>query len=134
MASKNEQKTIEIKNPTFVGISCPECGSKNYKILGTGSLGSSVGKQLLFGGVGNMAASSASKNDFELKPVKFQCNDCKKKFESKPGISGNPTNNRNPGEGERRLTAGRRDPAPRRLPAASPQPQQHQQQSQQSVS
>ena len=47
---------------------------------------------------------------------------CKKKFESKPGISGNPTKNRNPGEGERRLTAGRRDPAPRRLPAASPQP------------
>ena len=84
MASKNEQKTIEIKNPTFVGISCPECGSENYKILGTGSLGSSVGKQLLFGGVGNMAASSASKNDFELKPVKFQCNDCKKKFESLP--------------------------------------------------
>ncbi|MDO5860068.1 hypothetical protein [Methanobrevibacter sp.] len=77
-------ESINIKNPTFVGVVCPKCGSTKYKVLGTGSLGASVGKQLLFGGVGNMVASSRSKNDFEIKPVKFKCEDCNEKYESLP--------------------------------------------------
>lgn len=84
MASENKQETIEINNPTLVGIVCPECGSDNYQIQGTGSVGASIGKQLLFGGVGNMVASSRSKDDFELKNVKCRCKDCKKKFEVLP--------------------------------------------------
>lgn len=82
-------KQKKIKNPTLVGIKCPECGSKNYKILGAGSVGAGVAKQLLFGGIGNMVASSSSKNDFELKPIKYQCKNCKKKFESLPNEANN---------------------------------------------
>lgn len=89
MASdKSNVETIEIQNPTLVGITCPKCGSTKYQIQGTGSIGASVGKQLLFGGVGNMVSSSRSKNDFELKPVKFRCLDCKEKYESIPNDAG----------------------------------------------
>lgn len=84
MVSENEQKTLEITNPTFVGIACPKCGSTNFEIKGTGSAAASVGKQLLFGGIGNMVSSSKTKDDFELKPVKCKCKDCKENFESLP--------------------------------------------------
>jgi Zn finger protein HypA/HybF involved in hydrogenase expression len=84
MTEENQQETIEISNPTLTGIKCPECGSEKYIIKGTGSLGASLGKQFLFGGVGNMVSSSRSKNDFELKPVKFKCKDCKKDYETLP--------------------------------------------------
>ena len=77
-----DEKTF--KNPTLVGIKCPNCGSENYRIEGTGSAGASVGKQLLFGAVGNIVSSSRSKDDFELKPVKYRCLDCKNKYETIP--------------------------------------------------
>ena len=73
---------IQINNPTLEGVKCPKCGSKNYLIRGTGSVAASAGKQLLFGGVGNMVASSRSKDNFEIKPVRFVCRDCKEKFEA----------------------------------------------------
>ena len=52
-----DEKTF--KNPTLVGIKCPNCGSENYRIEGTGSAGASVGKQLLFG----VAVSETSESE-----------------------------------------------------------------------
>ena len=37
-----------------------------------------------FGAVGNIVSSSRSKDNFEIKPVKYQCLDCKNKYEALP--------------------------------------------------
>nr|WP_295000697.1 hypothetical protein [uncultured Methanobrevibacter sp.] len=81
---------IQINNPSLEGVRCPKCGSKNYVIGETRSAAASVGKQLLFGGVGNMMASSGSKDDFEIMPVRFICRDCKEKFEALAEDAGRP--------------------------------------------
>ena len=71
--------------PSLIGISCPRCGSTDFKIAGTkGSSGKSLGVNLMFGAVGNMVASSASKSDFSVKELSFKCDGCNKTFYSVP--------------------------------------------------
>ena len=70
--------------PSVKKLSCPYCGKKEFKIIGTkGAVGSAIGGSM-FGAVGNMVASSASKKDFEIKPIRYQCLGCRKKFEAVP--------------------------------------------------
>ena len=77
----------DVQYPSVKNLKCPECGADEFRILGTkGSLGAALSVGML-GAVGNMAMSSASKKDFELKPVKYQCMKCKKKFEALPLVA-----------------------------------------------
>lgn len=79
--------------PTLLSVECPECGSTEFKINGTEeSTRKKVkdAKNLLFmGAMSNMVSSSDSETDFELKPIKFQCLKCKKKFNSLPDVAQN---------------------------------------------
>ena len=71
------------KNPTLVGIKCPNCGVKTIELLVLAQqLPVSVNNY--FGAVGNIVSSSRSKDNFEIKPVKYQCLDCKNKYEALP--------------------------------------------------
>lgn len=71
--------------PSTNEIVCPKCNKNDLKILGTkGSKGAAVGVGMAFGAVGNLVASSMSKNDFTLQPIKYKCNSCGNKFESLP--------------------------------------------------
>ena len=66
-----------------MGIKCPNCGVKTIELLVlTQQLPVSVNNY--FGAVGNIVSSSRSKDNFEIKPVKYQCLDCKNKYEALP--------------------------------------------------
>ena len=70
--------------PSVMNLKCPSCGSENLRILGSkGSVGKAVGAGM-FGAIGNMVASADSKRDFQLIPIRYQCQGCKNKFESLP--------------------------------------------------
>ena len=72
---------------TLIGITCPKCGSPEFKVRGLkGSSSKSIATSLLAGGIGHMVASSKSKTDYELKPIDFQCVECKKKYTTLPNI------------------------------------------------
>ncbi len=74
--------------PSVMNLRCPKCDSNQLKVLGTkGSLGSAIGIGAMFGAVRAMVKSSQSKNDFELKEVKYQCLSCKEKFTSLPQVA-----------------------------------------------
>ena len=74
--------------PSLIGIACPKCGSTDYEIEGTkGSKGNSLGVNLLFGAVGNMAASSSSKTNYTVKELSLKCNGCKHTFYSVPNTA-----------------------------------------------
>lgn len=75
--------------PSLFGLVCPKCQKDSLKILGTkGAKGKAAGIGMAFGAVGNLVASSMSKNDFTLQPVQYQCNACKGKFETLPLVAG----------------------------------------------
>ena len=66
-----------------MGIKCPNCGVKTIELLVLAQqLPVSVNNY--FGAVGNIVSSSRSKDNFEIKPVKYQCLDCKNKYEALP--------------------------------------------------
>ena len=80
MEGKMENK----KYPSLKSIYCPQCRGTHYKILGTkGSLGKAAGAAM-FGAIGNMIQSSSAKNDYEIRPIRFKCQNCGNKFESIP--------------------------------------------------
>lgn len=71
--------------PSLYKLTCPKCGQNNLKVLGTkGAKGASVGIGMAFGAVGNLVASSMSKDEAAVQPVKYQCLACKNKFDSLP--------------------------------------------------
>lgn len=71
--------------PSVHELACPDCHSKELKILGTkGSKGTSVGIGMAFGAIGNLVANSVSKNDYTVQPVNYKCESCGKKFEAMP--------------------------------------------------
>ncbi len=84
--NSNEQNTAQGNYPSVADLACPKCQRKNdFKVIGTkGAKGKSIGISMAFGAIGNLVANSMSKDDFSLQPVKYQCNGCKKKFESLP--------------------------------------------------
>ena len=74
--------------PSVALLTCPNCGQKQFKIIGTkGSLGKAIVGAGMFGAVGNMVMDSRSKENFELLPVKYQCLSCKNKFEALPLVA-----------------------------------------------
>lgn len=72
------------KYPTLVGIKCPDCGSTDFRVLGIKGSSAGVAAAIAFGAVGNLVMDANSKGNFELKPVKYQCTACRKKYESLP--------------------------------------------------
>ncbi len=71
--------------PSVYELACPKCADKDLKILGTkGSKGKALGIGMAFGAVGNLVASSMSKDDYTLQPVKYKCKACGKKFDALP--------------------------------------------------
>ncbi len=79
---------MENQYPSVAKMVCPQCGKADFRILGTkGSLGKAVGGGLMFGAIGNMAASAISKDQFDLVPVNYQCLNCKNKFEALPMVA-----------------------------------------------
>ena len=73
--------------PSVDGLKCPQCGKNEFKILGTKGSLAKAGVSVAFGAIANMALDSQSKNDFELKPVRYQCLSCKNKFEADPLVA-----------------------------------------------
>ena len=70
--------------PSVRDLQCPSCKGTSFKIIGTkGSMGKAVGAAM-FGAIGNMAMSAGSKNDFEIRPIRYQCLSCRSKFEATP--------------------------------------------------
>ena len=70
--------------PSLKELRCPNCSGTEHKILGTkGATGKVVG-DIMFGALGSLVHSSDAKNDFELHPIRYQCLECKKKYESLP--------------------------------------------------
>lgn len=75
----------QINYPSLYRLTCPKCGQNDLKVLGTkGAKGASVGIGMAFGAVGNLVASSMSKDEATLQPVQYQCKSCKNKFDSLP--------------------------------------------------
>ena len=73
--------------PSLNAVQCSNCGSKNYRIIGTkGSMGKAIGSAM-FGAIGALAASSNAKNDYELRPLQCKCKDCKAKFDAMPSAA-----------------------------------------------
>ncbi len=83
----NQQNTNATQQdyPSMRKVVCPKCGQNDLKILGTsGSKGAAIGIGMAFGAVGNLVASSMSKSDLSVQPIKYQCRGCKNKFETMP--------------------------------------------------
>lgn len=73
--------------PSVKDLQCPHCNGTEFKILGTkGAVGAAVGAAM-FGAIGNLVQSSEAKSDYELRPIRYQCLSCKKKFESVPFVA-----------------------------------------------
>lgn len=76
--------------PSVHELKCPKCGNSELKILGTkGAMGKSMGISMAFGAVGNLVASSVSKDDYTIQPIKYKCSSCGKKFDTLP-LNANP--------------------------------------------
>ena len=74
--------------PSVKELKCPECGAAELRILGTKGAGAAaISVGVLAGAIGSMAMDKASKGDFDIKPVKYQCLKCKKKFEALPLVA-----------------------------------------------
>lgn len=76
-----------IQYPSLKNMQCPHCNGTEFKILGTkGATGKAVGA-VMFGAIGSLVQSSDTKNDFELRPIRYKCQSCNKKFESVPFVA-----------------------------------------------
>ena len=73
--------------PSVHELKCPKCGGSEFKILGTKGSMAKAGVEVMFGAIANLALDSQSKNDFELRPVRYQCLGCKHKFEADPLVA-----------------------------------------------
>ncbi len=79
------ENSMPVNAPSIHALTCPKCQKNDLKILGTkGSKGTATGVAMAFGAIGNMVASSMSKNDFTLQPIQYKCNSCGNKFETLP--------------------------------------------------
>lgn len=77
--------TTQRNFPSLHKLTCPKCGKNDLKVLGTkGSKGASIGIGMAFGAIGNIIASSASKDEASLQPIQYQCKSCRNKFDSLP--------------------------------------------------
>ena len=75
----------DVQYPSVKNLKCPECGADDLRIIGTkGASAAAISVGVLTGAIGNLAMDKASKGDFTLMPVKYQCQKCKKKFETLP--------------------------------------------------
>lgn len=84
MENQVAEQANTISAPSLYRLQCPKCGGNTFQILGVkGAAGKSVGISVAFGAIGNMVASSMSKDDMSYKPVNFKCS-CGNKFESFP--------------------------------------------------
>lgn len=69
-------------------VTCPNCHSKELKILGLkGARAKALGLGWLFGAIANLAMNSKSKKDFSMRPILCKCKTCRKKFETLPCIA-----------------------------------------------
>lgn len=83
--SNQSGDTAQKNFPSLYKLTCPKCGGKDFKVLGTkGAKGASMGIGMAFGAIGNLVASSASKDEASVQPVQYQCKSCKNKFDSLP--------------------------------------------------
>lgn len=84
--AQNPSADTEQRNfPSTYKLTCPKCGKNDFKVLGTkGAKGASIGIGMAFGAIGNLIASSSSKDEVSVQPVQYQCKSCKNKFESLP--------------------------------------------------
>lgn len=75
--------------PSLYGMKCPECKEGEFKILGIGKSSSAAeaGIVMLSGAVGNFVMDKISNGESEIKPVKYKCLKCKKKFLDMPGVA-----------------------------------------------
>ena len=73
--------------PSVHELTCPQCGKKEFRILGTKGSMAKAGTAVAFGAIANLAMDAQSKGDFEIKPVKYQCLGCKAKFEADPLVA-----------------------------------------------
>ncbi len=78
----------DVQYPSVKNLKCPECGADDLRIIGTkGASAAAISVGVLTGAIGNLAMDKASKGDFTLMPVKYQCQKCKKKFETLPLVA-----------------------------------------------
>ena len=83
--SNPSANTAQKNFPSLHNLTCPKCGKNDFKVLGTkGAKGASIGVGMAFGALGNLIASSASRDEVSLQPIKYQCRSCKNKFDSLP--------------------------------------------------
>ena len=81
----DNQNQAQTNYPSLHKLTCPKCGQKDLKVLGTkGAKGASIGVGMAFGAIGNLVASSLSKDEAAVQPVQYQCKACKNKFDSLP--------------------------------------------------
>lgn len=74
--------------PSIYQLTCPKCGKKDFKILGTkGAKAASVGMGMALGAIGNLIADSNNKKDMSLMPVQYKCTSCGNKFDSLPLVA-----------------------------------------------
>lgn len=75
----------QVNAPSLYRTVCPKCGQNDFKIIGTkGAKGKGIAMGMALGAVGNLIAASKNEKDMDLKPIQYQCNSCKKKFEAMP--------------------------------------------------
>ena len=84
MSETIPQTPPAILAPSLAKIACPKCGSSALAPLGKkGAVGNSAAAGL-FGAVGALVASAATKSDVSFTPINYKCTQCKAKFESAP--------------------------------------------------
>ncbi len=79
------EQTTSINAPSLHSAVCPHCQKNDFVVLGTkGAKGAAIGVGMAFGAIGNLVADSMNKDDATIKPLRCQCNACRKKFEILP--------------------------------------------------
>lgn len=80
--------------PTLVGVVCPKCGSNSYDIKGIkGAEFKAVANNLTYSGTsmlritGRVMKISLNDDGSNLKPISFQCLNCKEKFNALPNVA-----------------------------------------------
>lgn len=69
-------------------VTCPNCHSREFKILGLkGAMAKELGLGWLFGPIAHLVVNSESKQDYSLKPIGCKCKICRNKFEIHPPIA-----------------------------------------------
>ncbi|KRL11370.1 hypothetical protein [Schleiferilactobacillus perolens] len=77
----DEEPAVELHNPTLESITCPQCGSTNFEIIGQSGGLRRLTTGMFFGNAGNIIRGVQA---IQVRPLKAKCADCKHKFIVQP--------------------------------------------------